>query len=56
MSKGLSAKQWINEVCGVIGGKGGGKDTNAQGTGDKIEAVDQAMEVATKFAKLKLGV
>ncbi len=55
VSKGLSAKEWVTKVCEVIGGKGGGKDTNAQATGDKIENISQAMELATSFAQMKIG-
>ncbi|CAJ0605578.1 unnamed protein product [Cylicocyclus nassatus] len=29
---GLKANQWVNEVCIVLGGRGGGKDANAQAT------------------------
>ncbi|VDM75079.1 unnamed protein product [Strongylus vulgaris] len=30
VENGLKASQWVNEVCGVLGGRGGGKDANAQ--------------------------
>ncbi|KIH51701.1 hypothetical protein ANCDUO_18207, partial [Ancylostoma duodenale] len=27
---GLKANLWVNEVCTILGGRGGGKDANAQ--------------------------
>ena len=38
-----------------MGGKGGGRDVSAQATGDQVGVVDQAMQMAQDFAKLKLG-
>jgi len=52
--KGLKANEWMKSVAGVIGGKGGGKELSAQGSGDQITGVDQAMEIAKEFASLKL--
>jgi len=50
---GLKANEWIKAVSEIIGGKGGGKDISAQGTGDKLTEVDNAMKVAKKFASSK---
>ncbi|XP_076470939.1 alanine--tRNA ligase, cytoplasmic-like [Babylonia areolata] len=54
-ANGLTAKSWIDQVVGVIGGKGGGKDVSAQATGTNTAAVSDAMTLATDFANLKLS-
>lgn len=54
-SNGLKADDWVKRVSKVIGGKAGGKPQSAQGSGDNFNAVDEAMEVARGFAKLKLS-
>ncbi|CAB3408454.1 unnamed protein product [Caenorhabditis bovis] len=51
ISNGLKANDWVNEVCTVLGGRGGGKDANAQATGDRADKVDAAVELAYSFAK-----
>ena len=55
VANGLTAKAWIDQVVGVIDGKGGGKDVSAQATGTKPAAVSEAVKLATDFAKLKLS-
>lgn len=35
-SKALPAGQWVSDALAVLGGKGGGKSTNAQGQGPKV--------------------
>ncbi|XP_002160302.3 alanine--tRNA ligase, cytoplasmic [Hydra vulgaris] len=50
----LKANEWVKEVSTVIGGKGGGKPISAQGSGDKMQEIDKAVEVAKSFASLKL--
>ena len=55
VTKGLKANEWVQEVSGIMGGKGGGRDVSAQATGDQVGVVDQAMQMAQDFAKLKLG-
>eukprot|EP00112_Aurelia_sp_Birch-Aquarium-sp1_P026783 Seg972.2 transcript_id=Seg972.2/GoldUCD/mRNA.D3Y31 product="Alanine-tRNA ligase cytoplasmic" protein_id=Seg972.2/GoldUCD/D3Y31 len=54
-SNGLKADDWVKRVSKIIGGKAGGKPQSAQGSGDNFNAVDEAMEVAREFAKLKLS-
>ncbi|XP_033119659.1 alanine--tRNA ligase, cytoplasmic-like [Anneissia japonica] len=54
VSKGLKASEWVKHVSDVMGGKGGGKDASAQAVGDKIDAVEQVVQMAIEFAKLKL--
>lgn len=38
----------------MLGGKGGGKPTSAQGQGPAVEKVPEAVAAAEAFAKLKL--
>lgn len=54
-ANGLTAKAWIDQVVGVIDGKGGGKDVSAQATGSNPGTVLQAIKLATDFASLKLS-
>lgn len=54
-ANGLTAKAWIDQVVGVINGKGGGKDVGAQATGTNPGGVSEAMKLATEFATLKLS-
>jgi alanyl-tRNA synthetase len=44
----------VKQALTVLGGKGGGKPTNAQGMGPAVEKVDEAQAAAEEFAKLKL--
>jgi len=55
VSKGLKASDWAGVVAEKVGGKKGGKDETAQGSGDKPDSVDDAVEAAAQFAKLKIG-
>ncbi|VDO41660.1 unnamed protein product [Onchocerca flexuosa] len=54
-SKGLQASEWISQVCKVLDGRGGGTVTQAQATGNNIDSVEEAAEVALKFAKITLS-
>ncbi|XP_033755584.1 alanine--tRNA ligase, cytoplasmic-like [Pecten maximus] len=54
VSKGLNAKDWVNEVVPVIQGKCGGKDLAAQATGSNTDGLQEALDIATKFAQMKL--
>ncbi|KAI9218987.1 Ala1 alanyl-tRNA synthetase [Blastocladiella britannica] len=50
----LQADSWAKVVSETVGGKMGGKQELAQGAGAGIDSVDQAVEAAIAFAKLKL--
>ncbi|GFO25320.1 alanine--tRNA ligase, cytoplasmic-like [Plakobranchus ocellatus] len=52
---GLNAKAWVDQVVPLIQGKGGGKELSAQATGTNTQALEEAVQVATDFAKLKLS-
>nr|XP_033796834.1 alanine--tRNA ligase, cytoplasmic [Geotrypetes seraphini]XP_033796836.1 alanine--tRNA ligase, cytoplasmic [Geotrypetes seraphini] len=53
-NKGLKASEWVHKVSGLMDGKGGGKDMSAQATGRNVSCLQEAMKLATEFAKLKL--
>lgn len=55
VSNGLNAVNWIGKVCDVIGGKGGGKEQQAQAVCEKIGLIDESISVANKFAELSLA-
>eukprot|EP00794_Sanderia_malayensis_P019007 gene19007-20919_t len=54
-ANGLKADEWVKKVSKIIGGKAGGKPQSAQGCGENFSSVNQAMEIATEFAKMKLN-
>ncbi|KAJ8537036.1 hypothetical protein K7X08_035437 [Anisodus acutangulus] len=52
----LNVKEWLNAALKPLGGKGGGgKGGLAQGQATDISKVDEAMDVATSFAAMKLN-
>ncbi len=50
VGRGLKAGDWIREVAGVMGGKGGGRPDNAQGSGQDISKLKDATARARTFA------
>lgn len=54
IEKGLKANEWIQEVSGLMGGKGGGKAESAQASGPNIDKVEEVLALAKKFAAAKL--
>ncbi|KAG1471010.1 hypothetical protein G6F56_002366 [Rhizopus delemar] len=55
IEKGLKASEWAQVVCEKIGGKKGGKDDAAQGSGDNVNGLPEALKVAEEFAQLKIN-
>lgn len=53
--KGLKANVWAKETAVFFGGKAGGKDLVAQGSGTQTELIQTAKEEAIKIAKKILG-
>ncbi|KAG0356017.1 Alanine--tRNA ligase [Podila minutissima] len=51
----LKATEWAEVVVKVIGGRKGGKDDSAQGAGEHVEKVQEALDLAKQFAELKLN-
>ncbi|XP_037109006.1 alanine--tRNA ligase, cytoplasmic-like [Syngnathus acus] len=52
---GLKASEWVQELCPLMDGKGGGKDMSAQAAGRNTECLQEALQMARQFASLKLG-
>ncbi|NXD15457.1 SYAC protein, partial [Nothocercus nigrocapillus] len=55
VQRGLKASQWVQEVSALMDGKGGGKDVSAQATGKNVGCLQEALKLATDFARLRLG-
>eukprot|EP00878_Enallax_costatus_P015464 GHUV01016198.1.p1 GENE.GHUV01016198.1~~GHUV01016198.1.p1 ORF type:complete len:245 (+),score=117.92 GHUV01016198.1:1379-2113(+) len=54
VSSKLKANEWVNSALAVLGGKGGGKPTAAQGQGSNVDKAAEALQVAEQFASMKL--
>lgn len=50
----MKAVDWVSEIASHVGGKAGGKDVMASTNGSGVDRVSEAVEIATKFAQLKL--
>ena len=55
VKKGLKANEWVGQVSPLMNGKGGGKDVSAQATGTNIRCLDQCLDLATEFVRMKLA-
>jgi len=55
VARGLKADEWVRCVSEVIGGKAGGRELSAQGSGPNVHNLPVAVENAKKFSMLKLG-
>jgi alanyl-tRNA synthetase len=51
VQKGLKAVDWAAIVSDKIGGKKGGNEGSAQGAGSNVDQVDEALRLATDFAR-----
>lgn len=51
MSKFMPAGAWLKVALDVLGGKGGGKPTNAQGQGPHVDKLPEAMDAARAHAE-----
>lgn len=49
VQRGLKANEWAEAVSQVVGGKKGGKEESAQGSGTETEKAEEAVEVAERF-------
>ncbi len=54
VEKGLKAGDWVREVTGIMGGKGGGKPDAAQGAGKDPAKLGEAIQAARRFALERL--
>lgn len=50
----MKANEWINEISSLMEAKGGGRDTSAQATGTNTSNLNQCIDLASKFAEIKL--
>ncbi|KAJ1728917.1 Alanine--tRNA ligase [Coemansia biformis] len=55
VARGLRASEWAAAVAAVVGGKCGGKDESAQGSGTDASKVDEAVRVAEEHVKAHLA-
>jgi len=55
LSKQMPAGAWLKAALDVVGGKGGGKPTNAQGQGPDTDKLPEAMEAAAQYATKTLS-
>ena len=51
MAKAMPAGNWLKVALDVLGGKGGGKPTNAQGQGPHVDKLPEAMSAAEAHAE-----
>ncbi|KAJ2878751.1 Alanine--tRNA ligase [Coemansia aciculifera] len=54
VARGLKASDWAAAVSAVVGGKKGGNDESAQGSGSEVSKIDDAIVAAMEFATLHL--
>nr|WP_326125526.1 alanine--tRNA ligase [uncultured Oscillibacter sp.] len=55
VARGIKAGDLVKNVCGICGGKGGGKPDSAMGGGTEILKVDDALASVDDFVAGKLG-
>ncbi|KAJ1944093.1 Alanine--tRNA ligase, partial [Linderina pennispora] len=55
VQRGLKAGEWADAVSKIVGGKKGGKDESAQGSGTETARVAEAVAAAQEFAKTHLN-
>lgn len=55
MNRGLKANEWVQQVSGLMQGKGGGKPEAAQASGSNIFCLQEALNIAAQFANAKLN-
>ena len=52
---GLTASEWVKSITSIIGGKGGGSETNAQASGVKVDQLSEAVEAAKLYASSRVN-
>ena len=55
VAKGIKAGDLVKNVCGICGGKGGGKPDSAMGGGSDLLKLDDALASVDDFVASKLG-
>jgi alanyl-tRNA synthetase len=56
VNRGLKANEWVQQVSGLLQGKGGGKPEAAQASGSNISCLQEALSIAAQFANAKLNI
>ncbi|KAJ9060947.1 Alanine--tRNA ligase [Entomophthora muscae] len=51
IKKGLKASEWAGVVADIVGGKKGGKEESAQGSGSEVSRIKEAAQAASDYAK-----
>ncbi|KAI6182400.1 Alanine--tRNA ligase, mitochondrial [Aphelenchoides bicaudatus] len=51
---GFKALDWINKVCEIADGRGGGKEQQANATCNSVGKIDDAVKIAREFASLSI--
>ncbi|KAJ1665128.1 Alanine--tRNA ligase [Coemansia sp. RSA 1646] len=54
VARGLKANEWADVVAAIVGGKNGGKEESARGSGTEVDRVDEAVAAAENFIKSHL--
>lgn len=54
IDKGLKANEWVQNISSALNGKGGGKPDSAQASGTNFGNAEEVLNLAKKFAILKL--
>ncbi|KAJ2565383.1 Alanine--tRNA ligase, partial [Coemansia sp. RSA 1836] len=54
VARGLKASDWAASVSAVVGGKKGGNDETAQGSGSEVAKIDDAIVAAMEYATANL--
>ena len=54
MAQQMMAGEWVKAPLGVLGGKGGGKATVAQGQGPHLDKVPEALRAAEDYAAARM--
>ncbi|KAJ2782652.1 Alanine--tRNA ligase [Coemansia interrupta] len=54
IERGLKASDWAKCVSEIVGGKNGGKDESATGSGSEVAKVDEAIKAAEEYARKQL--
>ncbi|PNF13707.1 hypothetical protein B7P43_G15040 [Cryptotermes secundus] len=55
VNRGLKANEWVQQVSGLMQGKGGGKPEAAQASGSNVSCLQEALGIAAQFANAKLN-
>ncbi|KAJ2718309.1 Alanine--tRNA ligase [Coemansia sp. Benny D115] len=55
VERGLKANEWAECVSQIVGGKKGGKEESAQGSGTEVARIGEAINAAEEFANARLN-